>query len=119
MPNRVTKLIRDIQNSDEERKRRWLFGLSAFTMLIVITLWLGYLNLTILNVPGGSSEAAAENPTDERSFTSAMKRGSAIVYHQIVSFFERQSQATNDFEIKGDGHFQIYNLPSITPREIK
>jgi hypothetical protein len=121
MPNRVTKLVREIQNSgDEARKRRWLVGLSAFTMLIVVVLWLGYLNLTLVNVPGGDTAAAqVQTKEQNRGFVSAMQRGSAIVYHQIVGFLKEQSRATNNFEIRPNTGYHALDLPAITPREIK
>ena len=40
-------LIEKIQNSSEQTKKRWLFIFSAVSMIIIISLWLVYLNYSL------------------------------------------------------------------------
>ncbi len=44
--------IERIQNGDEATKHFWLYSLSSVSMLFVLVLWGGYMNLAIPGVPG-------------------------------------------------------------------
>jgi hypothetical protein len=46
----MSKWLEKLQNADETRKKRWLIGLSAAAMLIIVALWIFYLKMTIDNV---------------------------------------------------------------------
>ncbi|MDP3015351.1 MAG: hypothetical protein Q8N28_03020 [bacterium] len=47
MFKKLNKFIGKIQNSDEATKKRWLIVSSAIAMVLVISLWLVYINWTI------------------------------------------------------------------------
>lgn len=46
----LKKYLKKIQNSDEATKKRWLIVSSAIAMVLVISLWLVYINWTIKSV---------------------------------------------------------------------
>ena len=46
----IQKKIRIIQGYDDNRKKRWLVGLSGVSMLAVIGLWLVYINISVPRV---------------------------------------------------------------------
>lgn len=59
MPHPFKNHIERIQNSDESTKKFWLYMYSGATMLFVIMLWGGYMNLSIPTVPGPEGAAVA------------------------------------------------------------
>ncbi|TSC81847.1 MAG: hypothetical protein G01um101419_727 [Parcubacteria group bacterium Gr01-1014_19] len=48
----ITNFITKVQNSDETTKRFWVVVCSSISMLLVVSLWLGYMNVTITSIPG-------------------------------------------------------------------
>lgn len=50
MWRKLNKFIGKIQHSDEATKKRWLIVSSAIAMILVISLWLVYINWTIKSV---------------------------------------------------------------------
>lgn len=59
----MLNFINEIRNAEENIKKRWLIILSGVTMAVVISLWVGYFNLTLPRVtsPNGQGQAM-ENP---------------------------------------------------------
>jgi hypothetical protein len=57
--------IERIQNSDEATKHFWLYTCSSITMLFILVLWSGYMNLAIPGVagPGGSRKSEVGSRT--------------------------------------------------------
>ncbi len=43
----MKKWIENIRNSDEATKKKWLMGFSVISMMIIIGLWLIYLNYSM------------------------------------------------------------------------
>ncbi len=54
-----------IQNGDEATKHFWLYTLSSISMLFVLVLWGGYMNLAIPGVPGPIAEATGGRISDK------------------------------------------------------
>ena len=50
MWKKIINQLGNIQNSDEATKKRWLIVSSAIAMVLVISLWLVYINWTIKSV---------------------------------------------------------------------
>ncbi|KKQ21789.1 hypothetical protein A2999_01360 [Candidatus Wolfebacteria bacterium RIFCSPLOWO2_01_FULL_38_11] len=67
-------LIEKIQNSSEQTKKRWLFIFSAVSMIIIISLWLVYLNYSL----GKTSEIAKDEQT-EIGFFKVFQTGLKVV----------------------------------------
>ncbi len=64
--------LENLQNSDAGRKRRWLVGLSAVSMVVVIIIWLTYFDALVK--PDLSAETGEEQSF---SFFSTLKNGAA------------------------------------------
>ncbi len=43
----IRELLKEIQNSDEATKKRWLIGVTAVSMVLIIGLWLVYIKFTV------------------------------------------------------------------------
>ena len=71
-----TKLER-IRRSDDSVKKRWVFGASAASMILIIALWL--LSLNNLIAPAVNSKA----PIEEPGFWQIMKSGLAEAANSI------------------------------------
>lgn len=65
----LRNFIEKLQNSDESVKTRWLIGLSAVAMVIVVSLWLVYLNYSIKTADN------SENQKSEIEFWGIFKTG--------------------------------------------
>ncbi len=72
----LKKIIQNIQAADEAKKKRWLFILSATTMILVISFWAVYLNKTIINL----GPKAATESTDNQSSVQTSKESSWRVF---------------------------------------
>lgn len=56
----VKNFIKNLRDENENTKKRWLIILSGVTMALVISLWVGYFNLTLPRVAPPSGIAATE-----------------------------------------------------------
>jgi len=57
----LKKIIQNVQTADEAKKKRWLFVLSAITMILVIGFWAFYLNKTITSLRSPETAESADN----------------------------------------------------------
>ena len=71
----MKQFLQNIQNAPEHVKTRWLVGLSAATMVVVIFLWLSYFNTLIEPAP---TQQATAKPQEE-SFWETMKHGATVL----------------------------------------
>lgn len=88
--------LKKIRRSDEATKRNWLIGSTIVAMIIVITLWVGYLNLTVPDMaPAKSSEETpaekVETSDGEDSIFSVFSRGFRVT-------FQSASDTINDIK---------------------
>jgi hypothetical protein len=89
MPTRLKQFVRSLQRSNETRKRRRLVGTSAVTMLIVVVLWLAYLNLIVpvLSPRESIGIAALIAPVEgaDSSFIATLGRGLSAIGSSVQS----------------------------------
>lgn len=112
----LKKFIKELQRSDEERKKRWLIGLSATTMILIVSLWISYASLTIKSL----SEPNPSAKNREQAFWPVFKKGAAIIYSNIAQFVSEAVSETRQITIPGKNHtFQREGSQKIQPREIK
>jgi methyl-accepting chemotaxis protein len=75
----VNRKMREIRRSDRRTRRNWLVGSTAVAMIIIIALWVGYLNVTVSKIArnGDVKEEipVEEKGTDENSVFSVFSRG--------------------------------------------
>lgn len=66
------QFIRNIQRSDDKTKKRWLMIFSGTGMLIIIVLWVSYLNVTLprtSTIPDVTSTVVAAPAASEEGMT--------------------------------------------------
>ncbi|MCL4404321.1 hypothetical protein M1432_03185 [Patescibacteria group bacterium] len=110
--------IKRLQRSNERTKRRYVYGASAALMVVVVVLWLLYLNITLPTAVPGIATSTAETSASEtaptgQSFFGTLGRGAAIVWGEVAKGvgnigglvggawqgFQKQIQKTNTFEV--------------------
>jgi len=118
---RVRQRVRKIQRSNDRTKRRWLIGTTAVTMVAIIVLWVGYLNLTVPPLASPTEELASESETTEpdESFLTVFSRGIIVLGSQVGNVFSDAWRAiaetatrVREFSFEGDG-----TTPSVTQPE--
>lgn len=81
LPTTIRNFILKIRRSDETIKRRWVYLVSGIGILLVLLLWVGYLNLIIpkLSPPSETATAvtntAPEQKEESGSFFGVLGRG--------------------------------------------
>lgn len=78
MWQKLKKQLEKIQNSDETTKKRWFIGTTAVAMILVVGLWLIYINSTINSL---NSNSQNQGPTTE--FWPILKTGLIVVGRSI------------------------------------
>lgn len=101
MFSKISQFIRGIQHSDDRRKRRWLIIFSGILMVLVIALWVAYLDITLPQSTEisavSSTEALAPSPIQEKvgsSFFDTLGVGWGIIWGSIqknVSYIENMA----------------------------
>lgn len=75
--NSIKSFIVKLQNSEDSIKKRWLIIMSGLAMIIIIAIWLVYLN----NIMGNIEKR--ENKQSETAFWQVFKTGLGIVGNSI------------------------------------
>ncbi|MFH0890420.1 MAG: hypothetical protein V1856_00105 [Candidatus Liptonbacteria bacterium] len=65
-----------IQSSDDQTKKRWLIGLSAVIMFVVIWVWLGYFNSLFMR-----PEISDASDAGSFSFRESLRGGTGEVWN--------------------------------------
>ena len=81
--------LQRLQESDDRTKKRWLVGLSAASMIIVVAVWLSYF-ATLVAVPGGGVTTESKAPQGV-SFFDTMKTGSGVIFDYARNGLRRLS----------------------------
>jgi hypothetical protein len=124
----MKNFIHRVQNSDESTKRFWVVLFSGTSMLLVVALWLFYINMTIARVEGPSKRlttndsrlATADlqqtaNDIKTPGFLEIFASGTKIIFTEIR---ERLS-VKNEFIIENPKmDFVPQGLPEIKPTKL-
>ena len=70
--------LQKIQNSDEATKKRWLIGATAISMILVIGLWLVYIQSTVKSIGNN-----IENQESTVGFWQIFKNGLVVVFNLV------------------------------------
>lgn len=99
--------IERIRNSNERTKKRFIIVASTLSMLVVVSLWVVYLNLTIPSLGGlaapilsaTSSDITSESaPAVNDSFFGVIIRGAKVIGGNITQqFVSLKENAVNEF----------------------
>ena len=76
------QFLREIQNSDVDTKRRWLYGLTGVSMLLIVGFWIGYMNITVPTIAQPSErilEFARLQPKEEPRATDVLVAGLSTI----------------------------------------
>jgi hypothetical protein len=71
---KIKSFVKKIQQSPEPVKKRWLFILSTISMILILTLWFIYLNVSMPTTVKKNPAAAGSEKTGE-DFGEIMERG--------------------------------------------
>ena len=88
MWRKLNKFIGKIQNSDEATKKRWLIVSSAIAMVLVISLWLVYINWTIKSV-GDNIEKQNLEPGFWQIFKTGLNMISESIWNGIKNIVSK------------------------------
>ena len=84
-----------MQESDERRKTRWLVGLSAALMIVVVFLWLSYFNTLITPAHQAAIVAGEAGGATSISFWDTMKTGTAVIADHLWDAVRRLGEILN------------------------
>lgn len=113
----MKSFIKELRNSGEARKKRFLIGGSAITMCLVVVLWVIYLNFSLETIVGGRAEELARN--DSNGFWPTMKRGTAILYEEFAQLIKRGVDQKKEIIIQPQKNYQVNDIKPIAPQTIK
>lgn len=119
MPNHIKKFVSDLRSSSEERKKRYLAGFSAVTMILVVFLWINYIAGSIKEISPNDGQMTDAINSDRQKFWPILKKGTAIIYDNIAEAINKNIARKKEIEIINDENFQVSDLTRIEPREIK
>ncbi|HMB17550.1 MAG TPA: hypothetical protein VKO61_01420 [Candidatus Paceibacterota bacterium] len=115
----VDSKIKKIRRSDRKTKRNWLIGSTIIAMIIVISIWVGYLNLTVPEInsldPAVSSTTTENIAQEEGSDSplSVFSRGFKITSQSISKSVESLVAKTKNFISNTKDKFN--NVKEYTP----
>lgn len=115
---KIKNSFRKIQRAEEKIKKRWLVGLTASAMLIIIGLWLIFINnFSLPNIAPANQTATSSVPTAQKqdSIWQTFKRGLNETIKNIKEqinfskkYLEEQLQKNNETFIENQ------NVPPLT-----
>ncbi len=94
--NRVRQHVRRIQYSDDRTKRRWLAGITAVVMVMVVVLWVVYLNIAVPAIVGSEVVVQADTQKSDNgddSLLTTFTRGVSVLVNQVGQAFSNMWQA--------------------------
>ncbi|KKU91604.1 MAG: hypothetical protein UY23_C0001G0210 [Candidatus Jorgensenbacteria bacterium GW2011_GWA1_48_11] len=110
--------LRELQRAPDRRKKRWLVISSAAAMLLVLGLWMIYLNMTLPTLPKTTDNAPNPAPTSSQnqkeSFFQIFGRGLEVTFQNLndkfrtfgssignyLKEFENKIRESNNFSIQ-------------------
>ncbi len=113
------RYLRELRRAPEPRKRRWLIVSSTLAMLLVLGLWVIYLNLTLPTLPPVSANATTTEPattgSQGESFFETFGRGLQITAGNLGQKLQDLSQTLNDYFTNLKNQIQKTNNIEIQP----
>lgn len=109
---KLQNFLNDLQNSDQERKKRWLIGGTVITIVIIAALWSIYISQTIKSL---SSAGTEEKP----AFSAVFNTGLKILKNDLtakIGNFMGEAKSLNIFG--ADLNFTVENLEKIQPKKL-
>lgn len=112
----LKKFIQGLQAADETKKKRWLFILSALSMILIISSWAIYLNKTIVNLGPTESKKTGQSSIQisKDSPWQVFLTGSKIIISQIKGLMT----TTREISIEGDTPNVATSSEAISPETL-
>lgn len=118
MLTKIQNFFLELRQSDQENKKRWLVILTSAAMILIISFWIIYFNLTIKNL-SQKEESASQ-------FWETMKVGLGVIYQKTASELSRASanlqeilKKTNSVTIQAENFQTVMpNLEEIKPKKL-
>ena len=118
---KIQNFFMELRQSGEDTKKRWLFILSGSSMLIVLVLWVFYINLTVQSLQKENA-----NPQNNAGVFSIFKNGvivlskeSGLKLSKLADYFEAFLSKKNSVTIQGANFNFIANgLDDIKPKKL-
>lgn len=88
----IRKFIEKLQNADEARKKRWLIGLSAAAMILIVGLWVIYLNFVLDKI--GEPKQEAPSAPSGAGFWQVMRTGAGKAINYITGIIGTERTIT-------------------------
>ena len=118
MNTKIKNFFLDLRQSDEETKKRWLVILTSAAMILIISFWIIYLNLTIKNLSQKEENAG--------QFWGTMKVGLGVIYQKTASELSQASanlqeilKKTNSVTIQSENFQAVMpSLEEIKPKKL-
>jgi hypothetical protein len=102
---KIRRFLRTLQRSDEARKKRWLKIFTGAAMVIVLSLWLVYINVS--GVPALVQSPKAPAKSSGESVLEIFRRGLNEIFSSVKSqldmskkTLQEQLQKTNELVIE-------------------
>ena len=109
---KIRRFLKTLQRSDEARKKRWLKIFTGIAMIIVLSLWLVYINVSGVpalvqppNLPAGQAGVSAKDSNE--SVLDTFRRGLNEIFSSVKSqldmsknILQEQFQKTNELVIE-------------------
>ncbi|MEK7590332.1 MAG: hypothetical protein AAB454_01325 [Patescibacteria group bacterium] len=90
----IKNFIKNLRDENENTKKRWLIILSGITMALVISLWVGYFNLTLPRVAPPSGMAATEEIQQNENQLTHIKKTLAAGFSVLMEKINTKKSLT-------------------------
>jgi len=109
----LKKFIQGLRTADETKKKRWLFILSALSMILIISFWAIYLNKTIVNLGPTEPKKTGQSSIQisKESPWQVFLTGSKIIIGQIKELMT----ATREISIEGNSSNFATSSEAVSP----
>lgn len=113
MFNKIKNFVSELQESDQETKKRWLVGSTLITGLVVISFWAVYVSFTVK----GLRDAKAENSS--ASFSEVFFNGLKAVKDEAFEKLQELSGQMNFLGLSGANmNFVAKGLEEVQPKKL-
>jgi hypothetical protein len=114
---KVNKKIKELRRSDQKTKRYWLIGSTILVMIVIVALWVLYLNVTLPKVTqnenGSESVSEIEEETENNSVLFTLNRGFKKTISSASNTFKKFSQRISELITKTKDNLE--NVKEYTP----
>lgn len=120
MMQKIQNFFLELQQSDENTKKRWLVILTSGSMLAVILLWAVYLNFTIedLNAPSKKSNEAGFLKTSQVGLR-VISREIGLKLSEAAAYLNSLAKQTNSITLEAASiNLILKDLEAVTPRRL-